>query len=228
MTTNPYFRNFTSENEQNLFEDLIIESIKIHGIDVYYVNRNVNRYDDLYGEDDISSYDHALMIEMYIRSVNGFSGDGQFMSKFGLQIRDQIIFSVSQRVFTSEIGTILEKNRPMEGDLIFFPFNKKCFRIMFVNQLESFYQIGSLKTWEITCELFEYSNEKFNTGIEDIDRIERDYNINTLIRGDDMAIQEYDQAALNDVIQDGTENYPMGSDDILDFSEINPITGKTY
>jgi hypothetical protein len=180
MATNVYFNNFQNSGEQGLIESLIIEAIKIYGEDLYYMPRNIGNLDKLYTADDQSSYNQAIMIEMYIKSVDGFSGDGNFMAKFGIEIRDQVIFSVAQKVFSEEIGNQNSMQRPNEGDLIYFPLNNKCFQIKFVNQFEMFYQFGSLQTWELTCELFEYSNEDIDTGIEAIDRLQTRYSTNIL------------------------------------------------
>lgn len=145
---------------------------------MYYVPRKINNYDTVYGADDQSSYEEAFPIELYIKSVNGFSGDGNFMSKFGLEIRDQVIFSIAQRRFNEEIGSFNAQVRPNEGDLIYFPLNQKCFQIKYVNKFEMFYQLGSLQTFELTCELFEYSNELLNTGIPEIDIIQKNFSTN--------------------------------------------------
>ena len=147
---------------------------------MYYIPRRLNNFDKVYGADDQSSYETAYSIEMYIKSVDGFSGDGNFMSKFGLEIRDQVIFSVAQRIFNQEVGAYTSALRPNEGDLIFFPLNKKCFQIKYVNKFEMFYQLGALQTWEMTCELFEYSDELLNTGIPEIDVLQKKYSTNIL------------------------------------------------
>ena len=131
MATNFYFNNFSASNEQGLLEDLIIEAIKIYGQDMIYIPRNIGNLDTLYTADDQSYYVQTYDVEMYIKSIDGFSGDGNFMSKFGLEIRDQVIFSISQRVFYNEIGYITNLVRPMEGDIVYFPLNKKCFQIKF-------------------------------------------------------------------------------------------------
>jgi hypothetical protein len=159
-----------------------------------YIPRNLNNYDTLYAEDDQSSYSSTYPIEMYIKSVDGFSGDGNFMSKFGLEIRDQVIFSMAQRVFTEEIGARTALVRPREGDLIYFPLNNKCFQIKFVNKFEMFYQLGALQTWEVTCELFEYSNEVMNTGIPEIDRLQVNFSTNVI----DYALLDEDGSYLVD------------------------------
>jgi hypothetical protein len=180
MATNFFFNNFQSSQEQLLLENLIIETIKIYGQDMWYMPRKLNNYDKVYGADDQSSYESAYPIEIYIKSVDGFSGDGNFMSKFGLEIRDQVIFSVAQRIFNEEVGSFSSQSRPNEGDLIYFPLNKKCFQVKYVNKFEMFYQLGALQTWEMTCELFEYSNEQMNTGIPEIDILQAKFSTNIL------------------------------------------------
>lgn len=142
--------------------------------------RKYGNIDKLYTADDQTYYDEAILVELYIKSVDGFSGDGNFMSKFGLEIRDQVTFSIAQKVFSEEIGRQQNMSRPSEGDLIFFPLNNKCFQIKYVNKFEMFYQLGALQTWELVCELFEYSNERISVGIPAIDRIEKNYSTNIL------------------------------------------------
>lgn len=243
MATNFYFNNFQSSGEQNLLEDLIIESIKIYGQDMYYIPRRIGKYDTLYTADDQSVYDQNFLVEFYIKSVDGFSGDGNFMSKFGVEIRDQVVFSVAQRVFNQEIGIYTNQPRPNEGDLIYFPLNRKCFQVKYVNKFEMFYQLGALQTWEMTCELFEYSNEIINTGIAEIDRTQKFFSTNVLdyslmdedfnylqdedanyLVTDAWNIQLIDPAAVNNTLQLGSNNYSnTGSDSFIDFSQRNPF-----
>lgn len=184
-TTSPYFQNYTTKTEQDLLESLVVESISIYGIDCYYIPRQYNNYDQLYGTDTQSTYTNFWQIAIYMNTPLGFTGDREFMSKFaGLEIRDQLRFSIPRYTFDQVIaGDSLfpplplnesqefGSNRPREGDLIFFPFNRKLFQIKFVNKTEMFWQLGKLYTWEVTTELFEYSNETIQTGIPDIDRI---------------------------------------------------------
>ncbi len=243
MPTNFFFDNFSASNEQNLYEDLIIESIRIFGEDMYYIPRELKNYDQVLGEDDSSEYNKAILVELYIKSVDGFSGNGNFLSKFGLQIRDQVIFSIARRTFDQEVTSITDQIRPNEGDLIYFPLNKKCFQIRYVNNLEMFYQLGALQTWELTCELFEYSNEKLNTGIEEIDILQKKFSTNILDygikdengdylvdeNGDYLVVEKYkyetiNPAAINEVLQVGSDNFGIGSDDFIDFSEIDPFS----
>jgi len=170
MATNFYFQNFSSSGEQNLIENLVIESIKIHGIDNYYIPRKIINRDNAFREQEFSEYGEAIQVEMYIRNVDGFEGDGEFLSKFGVEVRDQITFSVALRVFENEVGSVLRRDRPTESDLVFFPFTKALYTIKYVNKKPIFYQMGALQMYDIVCELFEYSNEIFNTGIDLIDK----------------------------------------------------------
>ena len=169
MPTNTYFRNFDARNEQELLHSLVTESIQIYGHDVNYIPRTLVNEDTILGEDSISEYKDAYSVEMYIKSVDGFEGEGDLVSKFGLEIRDQIVFSVARRAFEGlDIGV-----RPKEGDLIYFPLTEKLFQIMFVEHETPFYQTGALPTFDLTCELFTYSDEKIDTGVEEVDVIEQ-------------------------------------------------------
>ena len=175
MAANFYFNNFDSSQEQTLIEDLIIESIKIFGLDVYYLPRTVVNTDTIFREDDISKYEDAVLLEMYVKNVDGFAGEGDFLSKFGLEIRDEITLTVAKRIYEDEVyyrGFGGTTGRPEEGDLIYFPFNQKLFQIKFVEHEAVFYQMGSLQTYDLVCELFEYSDETIDTDITVIDNIE--------------------------------------------------------
>lgn len=239
MATSFFFNNFQASQEQYLLENLIIEAIKIYGQDMFYIPRKLNNYDSVYGADDVSSYDVAYPIEMYIKSIDGFSGDGEFLSKFGIEIRNQVVFSVSRRIFSEEIGQNTTQVRPNEGDIIYFPLNQRAFVIRYVNKYEMYYQLGALQTWEMTCEVFEYSNEQFSTGIEEIDSLQVMYNtdiLNWSIKTEDglmvtdedgnyliqegHAMEDVVVAADNDEIQ-------KESDLFVDWSAQNPFTDTT-
>jgi len=170
MTTNVYFNHFDSTPEQDLHQDLIIEAIKNYGIDVYYLPKQYINEDVLYGEDTISEFNQAHLIEMFIKTVDGFEGEGDFISRFGLEIRDQVVFSVARRRFNNL--DITEQDRPLEGDVIFLPLNKKLYEIRFVEHESMFYQFGKLPIFDLTCELFQYDDQKIDTGVADIDKIE--------------------------------------------------------
>jgi len=244
-TTNLYFNNFAFTQEQNLIENLVIESIKIYGIEVQYLPRTLVKEDQLFGEDVLSKFENAYPIEMYIKSVDGFQGDGDFLSKFGLEIRDEMVLTVARRRFTEEVHytdtTPVNEaegiGRPSEGDLIYFPLNNKIFEIKFVEHESIFYQMGSLQTYDLTLELWEYSHEQLNTGVTEIDAIETAYS------GDKNFVEILTEAGDSLVFEDGSnvinESYriedtdPQANNeffgqstsiDFIDFSEVNPFS----
>lgn len=160
---------FTRDNtiEQNLVESLIIEAIQIFGIDVYYLPKTTSNESGYYGEDlGTTSYEAAYPIEMYVKNIEGFEGDGDFVQQFGLEIRDQITFTVAKSKFE---GLSMSKSVPHEGDLIWFPRTNSMYTIQFVEDESIFYQLGELYVYDLQCELFEYENERFSTGISVID-----------------------------------------------------------
>ena len=221
MATNFYFSNFENSMEQNLIEDLIIESIRIYGVDVWYIPRTLEGTDDLLNEDDMPVFKNAFMLEMYIKNVDGFEGEGDFLSKFGLQIRDSMTLTVAMRTFNTEVGEPLYEVRPKEGDLIYFPLNKKIFEIMHVEHEAIFYQLGQLQTYDLRCELFEYSNERFETGWSHIDEVFEDYNTTS------------NTAVSNNIVLDeklSSDNFTIETigDNILDFSEDNPFGEENF
>ena len=180
---NVFFNNFTNVPEQNIIEDLTIESISIYGHDFYYCPRSVIKKDDIYGEDTISEYNDAYLTTAYIKSYDSYEGDGTFLSKFNLEIRDQTTFVFAIKTFQHEVGDEQGTIRPNEGDLIYSPMMKRIFVVMYVNDKETFYQMGALQTYTLTCEVWEYSSEKLNTGIEFIDSIEQRYSTDELTIG---------------------------------------------
>ena len=97
MTTNKYFRPFTYGRQQDLAEDLIVQAIKIYGLDIKYLPRTLRNVDPLLGEDPTSTFDDAIDIEVYVKNVQGFEGEGDFLSKFNLQINDSITFTMARK-----------------------------------------------------------------------------------------------------------------------------------
>jgi len=214
MPIKPLFRNNTSLNEQRLIEDLVVEAIKQYGIDVYYIRRKSLNRDTIIQDDKASIFDAAYAIEMYIKSVEGFEGEGDFLSKFGLEIRDRMMFTVSRRSFKNYVTQESPKHiRPMEGDLIFFPLNRKLFEIKFVEHESVFYQMGSLQTFDLTCELYEFNNETFATGVDVIDDIYK-FRLNTNL------------LELNDSAISGPDDQPIESQDgsIIGVTKVDPET----
>lgn len=180
MAINPYFTNFTANNEQDLMANLIVESIQIYGYQMYYLPRTQTNFDDLYNQDDMSKFETAYPIEMYIRSIDSFEGEGSFLSKFGLEVRDRVGLSVARKTFNTLVGNTANLLRPREGDLIYFAMTKKLFEIIYVDNRAIFYPLGALPLFDLNCEVFEYNSEVFATGIAEIDAIGEKYSIDQI------------------------------------------------
>jgi len=173
MPRNVYFSQAV-RSEQNLYEDLIIESLKIYGQDVYYVPRILVNRDTILNEDPASKFDDAFLIEAYIENTEGFEGAGDLYSKFGLEIRDEAQFIISRKVWERRVGIFDTRDtdtdpRPLEGDLLFLPMTNSFFEISMVEDDKPFYQLSDLPVYKLTCSLFEYSEEDFDTGVDVID-----------------------------------------------------------
>jgi len=237
VATNFYFNNFTSSAEQDLIAELVLESIKIYGLDVYYIPKREVDKDKIYGEDSLVEYNTSYLVDMYVKNVDGFEGEGDFLSKFNIEIRDQITFTVSKRNFETEISRqesgIL---RPQEGDLIFFPLNNKVFQIKFVEHEAVFYQIGSLQMYDLKCELFEYSNEVMNTGFDLIDNLQNNFSTSfnnfALLTENGLEITDEERYTITreefdldtqDTLADN-DDIEIEADGILDFTEADPFS----
>jgi len=270
MARNRYFNQYTPvKQEQNLVEDLVIESIKIYGVDGYYLPRTDVNLDKIYGEDTSMIFDDALELELYIKSFDGFQGQEDFLSKFGLQIDESITFVVAQKRFTQSLKPsflteygynfknedgeyLLDEQsynyanilRPREGDLIWIPMLNYMYEIKFTENIENFFQLGKLYTYEMRCDRYEYSSERIDTGVADIDGIEDQYSLST-----DNIQKILDEESNIFALEDGTrlvaegdtvipfevsaDNESIGQkiidEDVLDFSEKNPFAlTRTY
>ncbi len=173
MATNVFF-NHKVKSEQNLYEDVIIESLKMFGQDVYYIPRDVITTDELLNE-DYARFKDSYALEMYIENTDNWGGEGDLMSKFGLQIRDQATFICSKRRWEKEISLYNKAeqlDRPTEGDLIYLPLSNTMFQISFVEHEQPFYALGNLPVYKLITEMFEYSSQEIDTGISAIDTFE--------------------------------------------------------
>ena len=164
MPTNPYFNFFGYTNEQELVQDLITETIRIYGHNFAYLPRERVRYDHLWGEDPIGRFNDAIGVEMYVKSVDGFTGDGDILSRVGLFIKDELTVTVARDVWAGLSGA---PDRPQEGDLIYFPMVRKVFKVKFVEHEDIFYQTGALQSYDIVCELWDYASEVLNANPDD-------------------------------------------------------------
>jgi len=249
MPTNVYFDTGTT-SEQRLYEDLIIEQLKIYGQDVYYLPRKIANKDTIFGEDPASSFDDSYIIEMYVDNVDGYMGEQEIIKKFGLELRDDIVFTLSKLRWETLIksNSDLTADRPQEGDLVYFPTTNAFFEIQFVEHEQPFYQQSALPVYKLSCTRFEYSSERLDTGISTIDSVETSLSTDTMqfqfslenetgsfvlessIGAIDYLINEdftmADQAT-NDQGQifetEAGTTTSSTADDILDFSERNPF-----
>lgn len=248
MPTNHYFQSgvpMGRRSEQNLYEDLIIECLRIYGHDVYYIPRKTFNKDTILTEDVLNSYDYAYPIEMYLENVQGFEGEGELLSKFGVELRDTATFVVSRRRWRQLVNdfgqTILE--RPAEGDVVYFPQTKSLFEIRKVIGNQPFYQAGALYVYKLSCELMQYSLENFDTGIAEIDNLPDAVQDQLLTAGFELTLEaggalltEYDEPVMlenydtDSFTVDGdttltSQNlqFDVDIDDILDFTERNPF-----
>ena len=174
MPRNVYFSQGNLA-EQHLFEDIQIEALKIYGQETYYLPRKIVTRDMILNEDRESLFDDAYMVEMYIEDIEGFGGEGNLMSKFGIEIRDEVTFVVARRTWNKLVGiwnNTIDNFRPNEGDLIYLPLSNSLFEISFVEHEQPFYQLQNLPTYKLQCRLFEYNDEDFRTGINELDNIE--------------------------------------------------------
>lgn len=176
MPRNQYF-SLGATSEKNLYEDIIIEGLRIYGHDVYYLPRKIINEDAVFNEALLSEFGEAFQIEMYVETIDGFGGEGDILSKFGLEMRDQMKLVVSNKRWEQLVGRFQPEVevRPQEGDLIYFPLVKGLFQIHYVEEETPFYQLQNIPTFTLNCELFEYSNEQIDTGIEDIDSFETEF-----------------------------------------------------
>jgi hypothetical protein len=249
MPTNVYFDTGT-KSEQRLYEDLIIEQLKIYGQDVYYLPRKIANKDTIFGEDPASSFDDSYIIEMYVDNTDGYMGEQEIIKKFGLELRDDIVFTLSKSRWETLIGnnSDLVADRPQEGDLVYFPTTNAFFEIQFVEHEQPFYQQSALPVYKLSCTRFEYSSERLDTGISTIDSVEDSLSTDTmnfqftlenevgsfLLESDTgeisylinedftMATQSPNDQGKTFETEAGTTTSSTG-DDILDFSERNPF-----
>ena len=183
MARNFYIRD-NVRSEQNLFEDIVIEALKIYGQDVYYLPRDTVFEDRVFGDEIPAKYNSSYKIEMYIDNIEGFDGEGDLFTRFGVEIRDEATFVVSRRRWDQTVGgdNDINSERPREGDLIYLPLSKSMFQITAVEHEQPFYQLSNLPVFKCRAQLFDYNSENFDTGIEEIQDIEEDHGYTYLLK----------------------------------------------
>lgn len=211
MATNPYFNHLKNTSEQSFYENLVVESIKNAGIDVFYIPREYLEIDPILGEPNKSSFNSAFKIEVYLQEVTGYGGEGDLMSKFGLQMTDTATFMISRKRFNDL--KIPNRIRPREGDLIYVgdteksgygSFTNGFFEIKYVEHESPFWQLGKYFVFQLKCQLFTYSYEKFNTGNPAIDMLNKNDNAADL------------SVAINNALETKKST-------LIDFTEKNPF-----
>lgn len=228
MPVNRYFEHedFSESQEQNLLQCLVDETIQIHGLEIYYIPRTEVNTDYLFGEDLVSNFNSASLIEMYLETFEGWDSDGDILSKFGLVIADSAKFVVSRKRFDEEITSQFSSiENPRIGDLLYYPKTDAIFEVKTVEEEAPFYQIGSRYTYRLTVEKFSYSHETINTGISEIDDLEDDYendNSTANLPGvDNTDIESEADGSVTDGFNDS------GNDDrgegVIDYSEQDPL-----
>lgn len=239
MATSFYFQK-NAFSEQRLLEDLTIESIKINGIDAYYMPRTLFNKDQIFKEDVLSTFKRGYFIEMYPKNIQGFGGEKDILTKFGVEIREQITFVMSRRRYEDEVGDYEDRvNRPLEGDLIYFPINDGLYEIKFVDHDLPFYELSNRYVYELKCEKFEYSSERLDTGIEAIDSIEDRFTLDDvgvyellLENGDILQTEATEDIILERIdIEDqdpGAQNtqFQSAGDGIINFTDRNPFSER--
>ena len=237
MPLNPFFLQ-GSASEQRLVQDLINEQLRMYGIEVYYLPREIISRKTVFQEIQSSEFDDNYLIEAYVNTYDGYTGGGDVLTKFGMQLKDELVVTISKERWEDYIAPFLAMgdayetelaHRPREGDLIYFPLGGRFFEVKFVEHENPFYQLQKNYVYELQCELFEYENEVIDTDIDEID--ERTSNIgeiislkmvgygNTAVLGVDLARGYVRDIFLNN------QGYNYSSTPTVTFSA--PISGRT-
>lgn len=223
MPRNRYFTENRVVNgsigEQNLLEDLIIESIQIYGVDMFYIPRILIAKDNILGEDRLSEFKESFPIEVYFENIDSFDGQGPFIQKFGLFNELSANVSVARKRWLELVGnqtvnSVQIPDRPSEGDLLYFPLTQSLFEIKFVQHENPFYQIGRLYVYRLSIELFQYGSENIFTGIDEIDSVK----INNSF---DIEVNSQQTSSITN----GADNtsYETESETIINVFERNPF-----
>lgn len=205
MATNLYFSQ-SVKSEQDLYENIVVESLKMYGQDVFYMPRTLVAEDKIFGEDVASKFEDAYKIEMYLENIDNFDGDQELFTKFGVEIRDRATLHVSRRRWQEVTFDYNSSQvRPNEGDLIYLPLSDQIFEIMRVIDDQPFYQLSNLPTFRMEIELFEYNDEDFDTDIPIIDEIEQDYAYQYILTLNDFS-NDSDSLQVGTTVQQSLAN----------------------
>lgn len=230
MTVNPYFNNHGYRPTQDLVNDLIKESIKIHGINCMYLPREFKNKDSIFGEDTSAKFKYAFPIEMHLETATGYEGQKETISNLGLERRDTIRLQVSkdrfihQTIAFRKYFTDRQIERPTEGDFIYNSLDFGLYEIKFADEDYDFYQIGKVYSFRLTCEKVKYSFEQINLNDENIN-LGINNEINKIDNDGDGIIDEFQ------IAKPGTsdnQELQTKSGDVYDFTENDPFSGGNY
>lgn len=215
MPINKTFNFYNANNSQKLHSNLVRQAIKFAGIDFLYLPRTMHDFDRVTGKESIASFEKYYPIECYVDSYDGYGGAGAFMNQFGVQVENQMTLIMHRLSFEEEV-TRLDTSlvRPKQYDLLYFPVGKKVFQIDYIDPRDFFYQLGDMPTYKLHISLFEYSSEIFNTGIEEIDKLQVE-----------LSFDIYDYSLLDEndnILTD--ENSDSLVEDSMDFEDIDPFS----
>ncbi len=181
-TTNPHFQLYEHEETQRLYDDLVAETVEVHGWDCYYIPRRLIDFDDIYFEDAQSKFDAAYQIPLYFKSWQGFEGNEALMTQFGIEVQVQLVMTMARIHWEHNVEQVESANdiyRPREGDLIYIPkLDYRTYEIKFVDEHPWFYQHGYENQFDLTIELFRYSGEILETGIPEVDCLQKSSSYN--------------------------------------------------
>ena len=244
MATNPYFQgHLGNEEEQALLNGIAVEAIQLYGQDMLYLPRRFYDEDQIYTEDAQSYFDTAYELEFYLKDPTNFMGDGSILSTFGVALMDSVVLQVATTRFDEEVlahepAERFPERRPREGDLVWFPVQRKLFQVSYADKFKLLYPLGSIYTWDLTLHLFKYSQERFETGLPEIDSVYgtrtisqdvldwavRDESGDVLLdqSGDHVMEEAYLAGDLDP--EDQSDEIEEEADAILDFTETDPFS----
>jgi hypothetical protein len=199
MARNNYFK--VSYRESDLFEQLVVEQIKIYGFDVHYIFRKFQNLDDLFGEDPISKFEKSFQIEMFVSNYEFFESQNKIIDKFGINLQDSVTLMVAKKRFSEEAAKYGTDIIPQEGDIIYFPEYGGLYEIKYIGTRNSFF------AYELSCELFRYSGEDLDTEIQEVDLIENNLLLPVTSFGITSGITFYEGELIYQGLTPGSSTY---------------------
>lgn len=207
---NPFVNFHNHANTQALARSLVSESVQMKGVEMYYIRREFVNFDKIFGEDLQAKFKKAYRVAMYIESFDGYSGQQDFFSKFGMQVNDEITCVISPELFNKQADGNIAK----EGDLIYFPSNQSLFELIWVEPNAPFLQVGQVSQYKITAQKFVYSGEEIQPEFNAADLL-YDANlapIRALDKRADTNIIEFEE---DDIFNEETSSFVAEFNDII-------------